>query len=146
MPGSSIWLLPPPTHHLHEKLKTLIAETLPALFPAESTSATLSPDFFVPHVTLTSEISPDLYGSDPQGWLDSIPWPAADEVCVRFEELRSQDVFVRRCYIGVGFDGVKDIAALARARGVLGEETPADKTAAWLKSWQDAFGPHVSLM
>lgn len=146
MPGSSLWLLPPPGHPLFTKLNTLITTTLPALFPAESTSAVLSPDFFAPHVTLTSEISPEVYGSEPQLWLDSIEWPSAGEVHVRFEELLSQDVFVRRCYIKVGIDGVKGIAALARARGVIGEEAPGEKTAEWLKWWDDVYGPHVSLM
>lgn len=146
MPGSSLWLVPPPSHPLHEILATLITKTLPTIFPAESTSETLSPRFFSPHLTLTSDISPAVYGFDPQAWLDSIPWPSADQVHVRFETVLSQDVFYRRCYLKVGMDGVRDLAALARARGVYDENSPGEKTKEWLDWWEKAFGAHVSLM
>ncbi|KAK5662343.1 hypothetical protein OQA88_8253 [Cercophora sp. LCS_1] len=146
MAGSSLWLVPPPSHPLCTILELLIKEALPSIFPAESTSETLSPHFFSPHLTLTSDISPAIYGSDPQGWLDSIPWPSGDQVRVRFETVLSQDVFYRRCYLKVGQDGVRGLAALARARGVYGEDVPGEKTKEWIEWWEKAFGAHVSLM
>ena len=146
MAGSSLWLLPPPGSPIHDILKTIISTALPSQFPAESTSATLGPGFFAPHLTLTSEIKPEIYGSDPKAWLDSISWPLVDEVRVRFEKILSQDVFFRRCYIKVAMGGVKPIVALARARAVCGEEAPGERTNEWLKWWEEAFGPHVSLM
>lgn len=99
-------------------------------------------------MTLSSGISPDLYGDDPQRWLDSIPWPSAHEVKVRFEGINSQNTYYRRCYAKVKLDeGIKKIAGLARARGVNGEEDAnGAKTQEWLEWWRKEFGPHVSLM
>lgn len=142
MPGSSLWLTPPPTHPLHAIITKLIETTLPAQFPDTSPR----PPTFAPHLTLTSGIDPSIYGDEPQKWLDSIPFPAASKVAVRFERVKSQDVFFRRCYIKCEFDGARDVAAIARARGVEGEDEVGPKTHAWLSEWKEAFGPHVSLM
>ncbi|KAK4449653.1 putative cyclic phosphodiesterase [Podospora aff. communis PSN243] len=146
MPGSSLWLLPPPSHPLHWILTTLITSTLPPLFPAESSSSTLAPHFFHPHMTLTSEISPSLYGDNPQEWLDSIPFPSASEVRVRFRDVATQDVFFRRCYLRVGVEGVRGVVGIARARGVEGEDEVGEKTRRWVEWWLGEYGPHVSLM
>ncbi|KAK0702912.1 2',3'-cyclic-nucleotide 3'-phosphodiesterase [Apiosordaria backusii] len=148
MPGSSLWLVPPPDHPLSAILTNLISSTLPSEFPSEAASSPrVTPHFFSPHMTLTSDISPSVYGSDPQAWLDSIPLPFADSVKVRFGKVKSQEVFYRRCYISVGFEGVKDIAGVARARGVFREEDQnGEKTKQWLERWRAEFGPHVSLM
>lgn len=98
-------------------------------------------------MTLTSDVPPSVYGSDPQAWLDSIPFPSAEHVKVRFGKVKSQDVFYRRCYISVGYEGVKDLAGVSRARGVFGEEDErGEKTKEWLEWWRKQFGPHVSLM
>ncbi|KAK3332281.1 2',3'-cyclic-nucleotide 3'-phosphodiesterase [Cercophora scortea] len=149
MPDSALWLLPPPTHPLHATLSTLISSTLPSTEPSAA-SDRVSPHFFAPHMTLTSGISPSLYRDDPQAWLDSIPWPSAKQVRVRFEgpRVQSQDVFVRRCFIKVRLDGVREIAGLARAWGVNGQEdvVPESKTDEWLREWPRVYGPHVSLM
>ncbi|KXX77779.1 hypothetical protein MMYC01_204806 [Madurella mycetomatis] len=121
MPGSSLWLLPPPAHPLHAALTALITSTLPARFPRESASSpSVSPHFFPPHVTLTSEVEPSRYSADPQAWLDRMVgrWLAGDGdshvVKVRFGEIATQDVFFRRCFIRVGFEGVRGLAGLAR--------------------------------
>ena len=140
MPGSSLWLVPPPSHPLHKIVSELIAEDLPFRFPDVTGPS------FAPHMTLTSEIDPAIYGNKPQEWLDSIAWPAAGDVQVRFEAIRTEDVFFRRCYIKIAFEGVKDVAGIARARGVIGEETVGSKTEQWLDEWRSAFGPHVSLI
>lgn len=140
MPGSSLWLIPPSSHPLYKIISELITEDLPSYFPE------LTGPPFAPHMTLTSNIDPAVYGDKPQEWLDSIPWPAARDVQVRFETVRTQDVFFRRCYVKVAFDGVRDVAAIARARGVNGEENIGTKTEQWLDEWKSDFGPHVSLI
>lgn len=139
MPGSSLWLVPPPSHPLHAVLTTLISTTIPSLFTASSPP----PPSFSPHLTLTSHIDPALYGADPKAWLDSIPFPAARVV---FSRVMTQDVYFRRCYLQCAFEGVQDVAGMARARGVEGEDRVGSKTKAWLAEWREAFGPHVSLM
>ncbi|KAK0616739.1 2',3'-cyclic-nucleotide 3'-phosphodiesterase [Immersiella caudata] len=146
MPGSSLWLLPPPSHPLHSILSTLITTTLPSLFLSESSSSTLAPHFFTPHMTLTSEISPSVYGKSPQAWLDSIPFPPTSEVHVRFKDVTTQDVFYRRCYLRVRVEGVREVVGIARARGVEGEDEVGEKTRRWVEWWMEEYGPHVSLM
>lgn len=142
MPGSSLWLVPPASHPLSAVITKLIEATLPAHFP----NATPHPPVFAPHLTLTSNIDPSIYGSDPQGWLDSIPFPSRSGVRVRFERVKTEDVYYRRCYVKCGFEGVRDVAGIARARGVLGEQDVGDETEKWLSEWEGSFGPHVSLM
>ena len=163
MPGSSLWLVPPKSHPLHDILTTLITKSLPSLIP--SSESELPPPPFLPHLTLTSNIPPEVYSpghaTDPQSWFDSLPFPAASDVHVRFESpVRSEDVFFRRCYIKAAFAGIRDLAAVSRARGVNNEEVEAgsekfesgwkvrvgERTTAWLEEWRSAFGPHVSLM
>ena len=139
MPGSSLWLVPPPSHPLHG-IAGLIAEGLPGRFAGKTGPA------FAPHLTLTSGVAPSAYGAAPQKWLDAVPWPAGRDVRVHFEAVATEDVFFRRCYAKVSFDGVRGVAGLARARGVLAEETIGDATEAWLEEWRRGFGPHVSLI
>lgn len=140
MPGSSLWLIPPPSHPLHRIISELISKDLPSEFP----DITGPP--FAPHMTLTSNIPPTVYGDKPQEWLDSIPWPASGDVQVQLKAVLTEDIFFRRCYIKVAFDGVRDVAGLARARGVNGEESIGSKTEQWLDEWNSSFGPHVSLI
>lgn len=40
---------------------------------------------------------------------------------VRFERVVGQEVFYRRCFVRVGFEGVRELAGVARAKAVLGE-------------------------
>ncbi|KUI59973.1 2',3'-cyclic-nucleotide 3'-phosphodiesterase [Cytospora mali] len=142
MPGSSLWLTPPPSHPLHAILTKLIETSIPAHFP----HTTPRPPIFSPHMTLTSNVNPSIYADQPQEWLDGIAFPPASEVDVEFERVKTEDVYYRRCYIKCAFEGVKDVAAIARARGVEGEAEVGEKTKAWLVEWKEAFGPHVSLM
>lgn len=149
MPGSSLWLIPPATHPLHAILTTLITDTLPSLLlppPSPSSSSSSLLPTFSPHLTLTSSIPPATYSPDPQAWLDSIPFPSSADVRVSLESVRTEDVFLRRCYLRAEFAGVRDIAAAARAAGVESEgAVGAERTAAWLEKWRTGFGPHVSL-
>jgi 2',3'-cyclic-nucleotide 3'-phosphodiesterase len=132
MPGSSLWLLPPADHPLNSLLTSLI----------EQTSAHFkSPHLFIPHVTLTSEISSSSYGSAPQEWLDNFKFPTGNNVKVRFERLQSEEVFVKKLYIKVEKEGVIDLGKISR-KAVEGyaEETNA-------KYWaEEKYMPHLSLL
>lgn len=173
MPGSSLWLTPPPSHPLYKILTHLIESTIPDLFPTPG-AAFPRPPVFAPHLTLTSNIDPAVYGSDPQGWLDSLPFarqpsrasqagsasggPEQEPApTVLFERVKSEDVFFRRCYIKCAFTAsVRGLAGVARAWGVNGDGKRTgegkdvvvlgEKTERWLEEWKASFGPHVSLM
>ncbi|KXJ89718.1 2',3'-cyclic-nucleotide 3'-phosphodiesterase [Microdochium bolleyi] len=146
MPGSSLWLIPPQSHPLHGTITSLITSVLPSRFPAEAGGPDGdSPVVFAPHMTLTSEISPATYNA--QAWLDSLPLPAARDVRVRLLSVDTQDVFFRRCFMRVEYEGVRDIVAVAREHGVSAASSGiSEGTEEWLKSWKQAFGPHVSLI
>lgn len=132
MPGSSLWLLPPPNHPLNAILFTLIQETA-AHFDSEH--------LFLPHVTLTSEIDPTVYGSEPQPWLDSLELPSSADVHVKFGHLNSEDVFVRKLYIRVDKEGVLGLGKASR-RQVNGY---SDEDVA--KKWaEEQYVPHLSLL
>lgn len=152
MPGSSLWLTPPPSHPLYDIITKLIETTLPHLLAQPDSSPV-----FAPHLTLTSNIDSAVYGSDPQAWLDSLPFAAGneDKAAVLFERVKSEDVFFRRCYLKCSLtDGVRRLAGVARAWGVNGDGRVGqdnavvlgEETEKWLQEWEVAFGPHVSLM
>jgi len=86
MPGSSLWLLPP-SESLDTVLSCLIEQTSLHFHSTHT---------FLPHVTLTSEVLPAKYSSDPQAWLDSLNLHSRDEVHVKFKELASEDIFFRK--------------------------------------------------
>lgn len=188
MPGSSLWLVPPESHPLHGSITSLITSILPSRFPAEAggESNNNKPVLFAPHMTLTSEISPATYldnndvtneqqqqgdnqNAAAQTWLNSLPLPPARDVRVRLLDVATQDVFFRRCFVRVGYEGVREIVAVAREHGIVrpsaGGDAENDKspplssrdpsslgvrisetTEEWLKEWRQAFGPHVSLI
>lgn len=133
MPGSSLWLLPPKSHPLNDILSSLIDQT---------SSRFSSPHKFIPHVTLTSEISPSTYSSDPQKWLDSLQLPTPSLVQVRFEKLASEDVFVRKLYIKCNkTEGLEKLAARCRLKvvGFEGEDIATN----WA---MEKYNPHLSLL
>ncbi|KAL1792037.1 hypothetical protein ACET3X_009788 [Alternaria dauci] len=133
MPGSSLWLVPPADHPLNEVIPRLIDRT---------SKQFNSPHRFLPHVTLTSEISPSKYGADPQAWLESLDLPSRQDVHIKFERLGSEDVFFRKLYIkcekGVG---IKKLAQQCR-KHVDGFEDETN-TMAWA---EEQYMPHLSLM
>ncbi|KAF2120901.1 2',3'-cyclic-nucleotide 3'-phosphodiesteras-like protein [Lophiotrema nucula] len=134
MPGSSLWLLPPPSSPLNSLLTSLIAQT---------SSHFSSPHLFIPHVTLTSSISPSTYASDPQAWLDSLPLPPSSSVSVTFGELESRDIFVQKLFILVKKDGVKELGKVCR-RVVNGYD---DKDGLGAEKWaEDEYMSHLSLL
>jgi 2',3'-cyclic-nucleotide 3'-phosphodiesterase len=133
MPGSSLWLLPPKGHPLDAVLSSLIDQT---------SSRFGSPHRFIPHVTLTSDISPSIYSSDPKAWLDSLELPSGSHVHVKFETLASEDVLYRKLYIKCEkLDELKKLAMVCR-RKVEGYEE--ERTAS---RWGDReYNPHLSLL
>lgn len=133
MPGSSLWLLPPADHPLNKVLPGLIDQTSKSFG---------SPHRFLPHVTLTSEISPSKYGSDGPAWLSALDLGPAKDVRVNLERLGSDDFFFRKLYIKCEKDGgLKTLAKQCRKHvdGYADEKTAQD----WAK---EAYMPHVSLM
>jgi 2',3'-cyclic-nucleotide 3'-phosphodiesterase len=132
MPGSSLWLLPPEDHPLNALLTSLISQT--------STHFS-SPHLFIPHVTLTSDISPSVYSPDPQQWLENIEFPATNPIRVKFGKLNSENVFVRKLYIQVSKDGMGEIAKATRKK----VEGYQDESVA--QKWAELeYGPHLSLL
>ncbi|CAA9958376.1 2',3'-cyclic nucleotide 3'-phosphodiesterase [Pyrenophora teres f. teres] len=133
MPGSSLWLLPPADHPLSNVLPSVIDKT---------SKQFNSPHRFLPHVTLTSEISPSKHASDPQAWLDSLDLPTGQDIKVTFERLGSEDVFFRKLYIKCEkSEGVKKLAIPCRQQ-VDGFEEEA-KALSWAEG---QYMPHLSLM
>ena len=133
MPGSSIWLLPPEDSPLNATLAALI----------EKTSLRFdSPHRFLPHVTLTSNISPSIYGTDPQSWLDQLTVQSIESIAVIFEKLASEDVFFRKLYIKcMKGDGIQKLATICRQSS----DGCSDYTKA--KQWTASeFNPHLSLL
>lgn len=133
MPGSSLWLLPPADHPLNETLPALIDKTSKHFGSVHR---------FLPHLTITSEISPSKYGSDAQAWLDSLNLFSGTDVQIKFERLGSEDVFFRKLYIKCKkSDGVEKLAQQCRQQvdGFSDEKVAG----AWV---EDKYMPHVSLM
>jgi 2',3'-cyclic-nucleotide 3'-phosphodiesterase len=132
MPGSSLWLLPPAKHPLTNVLSTAIKQ-ISAHFN--------SPHLFLPHVTLTSEISPSAHSPDPQAWLDILKLPPAKDVRVRLGRLESQDVFFKKLYSRVEKDGVSELAKVAR--GTVQGFEEEDVATGWV---EEKYMPHCSLL
>ncbi|KAF2637992.1 2, 3 cyclic phosphodiesterase [Massarina eburnea CBS 473.64] len=145
MPGSSLWLLPPPTHPLTPHLTSLIRKT---------SSHFSSPHLFLPHVTLTSGIEPKVYAGGAQAWLDGLPFLAGGsegDVVVRLEGVRSEDVFVRKLYVkvrkeGVEAEGLRGLAGVVRREGVMGGKGEAEAEAEAERWVREVYRPHLSLL
>ena len=135
---SSLWLVPPPQHPVTALLKDLIESVVPSLFPK------LNPPRFSPHVTLTSEIPPSRYGSDAPGWLDSLDFPSASDVVVKFTALDCEEPFFRKCNLKVEkAGGLVSLAKEAREVGVLGSKEKGREVDLWAI---ETYRPHCSLM
>lgn len=135
MPGSSLWLLPPKDHPLNGILTSCIQRTSGYFH---------SPHLFLPHITLTSNITPSTYSPDPQKWLDNLDLfgTPPTSVEVNFTHLESQDAFFKKLYISVLKEaGLIEIAKRAR-RVVPGEEDEAEAERWAVEEW----GPHLSLL
>ncbi|KAI9698864.1 MAG: hypothetical protein M1820_007371 [Bogoriella megaspora] len=130
MPGtscSSLWLVPPPDSPIAKLLSSLITNTTPSHFPY------LNPPPFAPHITLTSEIDPSIYGDEPQKWLDQrISIRPNHQVTIRFEALDTESPFFRKLAIRVkkysGLEqtsGLTELAYICREAGVTKDEHAA---------------------
>jgi 2',3'-cyclic-nucleotide 3'-phosphodiesterase len=135
MPGSSLWLLPPSSHALQPVFTSLIRKT---------SSIFNSPHLFIPHITLTSSVSPSTYEPDPQRWLDNLALPSLESepsVHVGFKGLESKDIFVKKLYVQVEKPGLEKLARVTRMT-VAGYEDPEVA-----KKWvEEEYKPHLSLL
>lgn len=134
--GSSLWLVPPKGSTITSKLQELISSDVPRIFQD------VSPPDFAPHITLTSEIDPSLYGNDPQAWLDSLDL-SEKHVHIRFLVVDTEAVFFRKCTLRVDktFSDLDLIASESRRVGVLGGDAAA------ADDWTGMeYEPHCSLM
>ncbi|GME23132.1 2 cyclic-nucleotide 3-phosphodiesterase [Neofusicoccum parvum] len=146
--GFSLWLVPPDSSPVYRALSALIADTLPAQFPAAS------PPSFVPHVTLTSDVPSATFTTssdeaqqkrDARAWLDSLGplLPANHDVRVRFEALDVGERFVQKLTLRVRKEGgLAQLARVSRLQGVLGG-ADADVAESWL---EQSYRPHCSLV
>jgi len=138
MPGSSLWLIPPPTSDFNKHLQDLITASIPRHF-----SNTKTHDF-IPHVTITSNISPSLHTPNPQAWLDSLDLPLTSAITItaEIEALDPEDPFFKKLTLRLGKDGsLCDLAARCRAEGVLGGDE--ERAREWVRN---EYAPHLSLM
>lgn len=142
MPQSSLWLIPPQDDHpFNKSLKSLIGESIASDFPRVPKDQL----GFLPHVTLTSDISPETYGTDPQSWLDSLPLPTEFkkehvEPDLNFETIETGNQFFRKLYLRAKKDEnlLKLAIATRQATGVDAEKA---------RQWADSeFMPHLSLL
>lgn len=151
MPGSSLWLAPPPAsplarllaHLIEDAVPGTLAENAPPTTPstAAGSASSAAPMSFAPHVTLTSEIEPGAYaGVGAQAWLDGLPVPSA-RVRVRFRGLGAEGYVFRRFYLRAEKDGtgLGELAAACRAYGVAGGGEEVLK-------WVEEYQPHCSLL
>lgn len=136
MPGSSLWLLPPPNTPLNNDLQTLITETLPSRF-----SETKAHNF-IPHVTLTSNVPASIHFPDPQAWLDGLHLPVSTTITAEVTAVDPDDKFFKKLTLRLKKEGgLVDLATACRAQGVL------DGDDAGAKRWaEDEYLPHLSLM
>ncbi|KAL2266001.1 hypothetical protein VTJ83DRAFT_5353 [Remersonia thermophila] len=161
---------------LSDLIHRTLPGAFPHLAASPTANPPVAPHFFPPHITLASSIPAAHTAEDapggPQAFLERVFAPLLQgndddgektgfKVRVRPGEVDGQDHFFRRCFVRIGLDGgVRTLAGVATAGAVLGEEvsvvgTGADgelevsfgeKTQQWLRWWEEAYGPHLSLM
>jgi 2',3'-cyclic-nucleotide 3'-phosphodiesterase len=135
MPGSSLWLLPPSSHALQPVFTSLIRKT---------SSIFNSPHLFIPHITLTSSISPSTYEPDPQKWLDGLILPSLEfesSIHTEFKGLESEDIFFKKLYVQIEKPGLEELAHVTRMT-VAGYEDPGVA-----RKWvEEEYKPHLSLL
>ncbi|KAH6615138.1 2',3'-cyclic-nucleotide 3'-phosphodiesterase [Boeremia exigua] len=132
MPGASLWLLPPEAHPLSAVLTALIQRTA---------SHFGSSDLFIPHLTLTSDLPPSTYASEPQQWLDSLDLPTG-AVHIEFAMLASEPVYFRKLYLKCVKTASLTALATACKKHVAGY-ADGEMASTWA---HDTFNPHVSLL
>lgn len=139
MPGASLWLIPPKTSSFNSTLQHLITTTIPSHFPSATTHD------FIPHITLTSNISSSLYTSDPQNWLNNLSLPqssTSDPLILALELLETGSQFVKKLTIRAEkCSSLVELAGACRAGAV--SEGDAEGAKKWA---EEEYLPHLSLM
>ena len=133
MPGSSLWLVPPPDSALHKTISTLITSTIPSLYPIAL------PPRFSPHLTLTADTVKSS-SDDPQKWLDGLDLPV-EKLEIRVKEPQVGQIFFRKLTLRCEKDdALKGLAAACRRAGT---GAGAEEVRRWV---EEVYAPHVSLM
>jgi len=140
MPGSSLWLLPPQSSSIEERLADLITNIVPSIFPGVK-----SYPIHFPHLTLTSEIPDsvtDREGDARDNWLQSLLPSVSTLPVLRFQSLYIGDIVTQKIVLLVDKDpslcalAVQIRAAAMEGRNIESAKQSVDKT--WM--------PHVSLL
>ena len=126
MPGSSLWLLPPPSTSLTTTLQSLITTSIPSLFPS-------TPPSFIPHITLTSNITS--IPSDPQVWLDDLVLPELSSIEIQSPKVGH--IFFQKLTLACHKSA--QLTALAKA---CREQAVGDDA----EVFAEGYYPHASLM
>ncbi|KAK5946377.1 hypothetical protein PMZ80_000520 [Knufia obscura] len=143
--SSSLWLIPTQDNPFTKELQELITTTIPSNF-----AATITPDkkhTFIPHVTLTTDITPKTHSPPPQQWLDNLSLPPfqreTNEVPLELSHLEAGDTFHRKLSIAITpHDNLSQLAARCRREAIA--NTNEEAAQSWAAS--DEFRPHLSLL
>lgn len=136
MPGSSLWLVPPPSSSFYRVVQNLITNTIPVHFPNTKTRD------FIPHVTITSNIDKSLYDQDPQAWLGSLKLPSSQATPISLETLEPGEPFFKKLTVRTEKSlQLLQLAAFCRAEAAYGSDSK--KALKWA---HDEYLPHLSLM
>lgn len=137
MPGASLWLVPPPSSDIDEILSTLITRTVPNRFPELGAA----PPNFPPHLTLTSDIAPEVVGDNPQAWLDGLSISLTESPSVNLQSLDIGQPFFKKLTLSSKKAPLQELAVQARAAAV----EDGDEGAA-MEWFGEKYAPHVSLL
>lgn len=136
--GCSLWLLPPSDSPTQSILSDLITTEIPSRFPE------LNNVVFVPHLTLTSDITipPDIAGhKQVQRWLDDLPLPNKANLDVRLESLDVGAQYFKKLTLSVNKEPLETFGTHVRSTAV--ENGNMAAATRWAK---ETWAPHVSLM
>jgi len=115
------------------------------MIPFRFSSMTFCPSF-IPHVTLTSDISPLTYGGDPQSWLESIDMTSCSEATeISMQNLNVEQPFHRKLTITVNKSlELSRLATILRAAAA-GPKPKHDIE--YAERWEaNDYRPHLSLL
>ena len=136
MPGASLWLVPPANSEIDEILSTLITKTVPKRFLELD-----APPHFPPHLTLTSDIPPDVVAANPQEWLDGLSISPTQPPSVSLQSLDIGQQFFKKLTLSSKKASLQELVVQVRAAAV---ENGDDRAA---KEWfGENYAPHVSLL
>ena len=147
MPGSSLWLVPPPDSALYAALSTLITTSIPSIYP------NANPFTFHPHITLTADTvaAPSSTSKGPtpeeiQQWLDGLDLPSTTTINlnVQIKEPQVGTPFFRKLTLRCeNTSELKALAAACRKKAGSGTGFGEEEVQCWVEV---EYGPHASLM